>query len=1197
MRRLFALLGTAGVALVFVSSVVAEPAVASAAQASGNPISINTTVTATATGYDVHSGMAACSYIAGTAAMGTLGNLGFTGDYCEVGPRGAPGTYANLTLNFADGNGDRFSITGSGNGADPNAQPWTASSGGKGLAFVSAPQTLTAGQPSAAMRVARLDGAGRFAGITGSGTFALGNWSTPSTLTFPLTGTLTLQNATLPSAIRVNAGGGAYTDAGGSAWSADCCFSGGSVATTAAAISGTSDPTLYKDERWYNGPFTYTFSGLSSGSYGVTLKFAEISYLGPGKRQFNVAINGSPVLTNFDVAAQVGFNKALEKTFTATVGSNGQLTVTFSKGAADNPIISAIQLVPQAAVSNLAVSLSSDSPGGQFATSTSGPWPSTLSVTIPAGQTASGSFYYRDTKASEWLTNLTASAAGYSDGVQEANVNAATPLIHVNPGSVTVRTGASQPFTATADDQYGNPVDTSSATWSTTAPGTLFPLSGSGTTFTAGSSAGSGKVTATVGAVSGSATATVSGAASVVRVNAGGAAYTDTGGNAWSADCCNSGGNTFSTTAAISGTSDPTLYRSERWYTGPFTYTFSGLGSGSYNVTLKFAEIAANYGPGKRQFNVAINGTQVLTNLDVAAQVGFNTALDKTFPATVGSNGQLTVAFSKGALDSPIVSAIQVVPAGSASLSFLSAPQTLTAGQPSAAMQISASNPPASNLAVSLSSSSTSGQFATSSAGPWSSTLSVSIPAGQTTSGSFYYKDTWPYGPDITASATGCNGTSQQETVHAAALASITLSPGSAALTTGGNQQFSASGQDQYGNGVDTSSATWSTTAPGTVSPLSGSTSTFTAGSSAGSGKVTATIGAISGSATVTVSSASLSLPAAQTLTAGQPSAAMQVKAPQAQASNLAVSLSSNSSTGQFSASAAGPWSSTLTVTIPAGQTTSGNFYYKDTAAGSPSLSVTANGYGGATQQETVSPAALASITLSPNSATLTTGGNQWFSATGNDQYNNYVAISNATWSTTAPGTLSPLSGSGTTFTAGSSAGSGNVTATVGAISGSATATITAAAPTTALRVNAGGAAYTDTGGNAWSADCCNSGGNTYATTAAMSGTGDSTLYQSERWLAGSFTYTFTGLASGSYNVTLKFAEIAYLGPGKRQFNVTVNGSQVLTNFDVAAQVGLNKALDKTFTATVGSNGQLTVTFSKGAADNPIVSAIQVAPA
>jgi hypothetical protein len=129
-----------------------------------------------------------------------------------------------------------------------------------------------------------------------------------------------------PVTVRVNAGGPAYTDTGGNAWSADCCNSGGNIATTTAATSGTSDPTLYKDERWYTGSFTYTFTGLTGGTYKVTLKFAEIAYLGPGKRQFNVTINGTQVLTNFDVASLVGFNKALDKTFTATVASNGQLT-------------------------------------------------------------------------------------------------------------------------------------------------------------------------------------------------------------------------------------------------------------------------------------------------------------------------------------------------------------------------------------------------------------------------------------------------------------------------------------------------------------------------------------------------------------------------------------------------------------------------------------------------------------------------------------------------------------------------------------------------------------------------------------------------------------------------------------------------------------------------------------------------------
>src|SRR5438067_716157 len=73
----------------------------------------------------------------------------------------------------------------------------------------------------------------------------------------------------------------------------------------------------------------------------------------------------------------------------------------------------------------------------------------------------------------------------------------------------------------------------------------------------------------------------VAAGATVVRVNAGGSAYTDAQGNSWSADCCNSGGNVYSTTASIANTSDAPLYQSERWNSGSFAYTFTGLAAGS----------------------------------------------------------------------------------------------------------------------------------------------------------------------------------------------------------------------------------------------------------------------------------------------------------------------------------------------------------------------------------------------------------------------------------------------------------------------------------------------------------------------------------------------------------------------------------------------------------------------------------------
>jgi len=340
-----------------------------------------------------------------------------------------------------------------------------------------------------------------------------------------------------------------------------------------------------------------------------------------------------------------------------------------------------------------------------------------------------------------------------------------------------------------------------------------------------------------------------------VRVNAGGASYIDSQGNTWSSDCCNDGGMVYSNKYPISGTNDSILYQSQHWNRGPFTYTFGGLAAGTYQVTLKFAEIAG-LGPGKRQFNVAIQGARVLTNFDVAAQVGFNTALDKSFPATVDGSGQLTISFTQGAVNNPIVNAIEVLPAPSAtsSLSFTTAAQTLVAGQSSAAMQLGVSAAPSSSLSTVLSSDSPRGQFATSSSGPWSSTLAVTIPAGKTLSGNFYYKDDKAGTSTLTASADGYTSATQAETVNAAVLATITVSPSNATVMVGFTQSFTALGADQFGNPVGISNAAWTTSVPGgSLSPSTGFATTFTAGSSTGGGSMTASVGSVAGTATVTV--------------------------------------------------------------------------------------------------------------------------------------------------------------------------------------------------------------------------------------------------------------------------------------------------------------------------------------------------------
>jgi subtilase family serine protease len=192
-------------------------------------------------------------------------------------------------------------------------------------------------------------------------------------------------------------------------------------------------------------------------------------------------------------------------------------------------------------------------------------------------------------------------------------------------------------------------------------------------------------------------------------------------------------------------------------------------------------------------------------------------------------------------------------PPSQTSLSFTSGTQTLTAGQPSSAVQVSLSSTQANDVTVTLSSSSQQGQFATSTNGSWSSSLHLTITAGQTTSPSFYYQDTTAGSPTLTASASGITSAGQTETVQAATLATIAVSPNPATVTVGGSQTFTATGADQYGNTVDVSNAAWTTDAPGTVSPASGSSTVFTAGSTTGSGSVTATVGSTAGSASVTV--------------------------------------------------------------------------------------------------------------------------------------------------------------------------------------------------------------------------------------------------------------------------------------------------------------------------------------------------------
>ena len=126
-----------------------------------------------------------------------------------------------------------------------------------------------------------------------------------------------------------------------------------------------------------------------------------------------------------------------------------------------------------------------------------------------------------------------------------------------------------------------------------------------------------------------------------------------------------SGGTISSTVGAIDigGVSRPApqaVYQTERQGQS-FGYAVPSLTPGAaYTVRLHFAEIDGN-APGQRQFNVAINATGALTNVDIAATVGVNHALVAEVPATADSQGQIAVQYT-GIVGSATASGIEILP-------------------------------------------------------------------------------------------------------------------------------------------------------------------------------------------------------------------------------------------------------------------------------------------------------------------------------------------------------------------------------------------------------------------------------------------------------------------------------------------------------------------------------------------------------
>jgi subtilisin family serine protease len=149
-----------------------------------------------------------------------------------------------------------------------------------------------------------------------------------------------------------------------------------------SAVASPAPQSVYRTERFDYVGFTENIPSLTPGaSYTVRLDFSENYFTAPGQRTFGVAINGAPVLTNFDILAAAGGPfKAIARTFTATADASGKISIDFYNttpgNTPSNPAggakVDGIEITPAAlATTNPAFDLAMGRP--TFASSVEGP--------------------------------------------------------------------------------------------------------------------------------------------------------------------------------------------------------------------------------------------------------------------------------------------------------------------------------------------------------------------------------------------------------------------------------------------------------------------------------------------------------------------------------------------------------------------------------------------------------------------------------------------------------------------------------------------------------------------------------------------------------------------------------------------------------------------------------------------------------
>jgi hypothetical protein len=352
--------------------------------------------------------------------------------------------------------------------------------------------------------------------------------------------------------------------------------------------------------------FSYTIGGFAAGSSQlVRLHFAETFHTTAGSRVFNVSINGTQVLTNFDIFATAGGeNIANIQEFTENANASGQYVLVFTSDV-DKALISGIE-IDSSASCNM--------------------------PTAPSGLAA--------TATSSTQINLSWTASSSTCGV-----------------TYNVFRGTTSGFTAGSGNQIATGV--TSTTFSDTG------LSASTTYFylvegtnSGGTSAASNQASATTLTSSGSCTSLCIDSGSTTAVSPFVADEDFTGG------ATINHANTINT-SNVTNPAPAAVYQTARVAATAgagttFSYTIGGFTAGSmHTVRLHFCETFWT-AAGSRVFNVSINGTPVLTNFDIFATAGGqNIANIQQFTEAANASGDYVLTFTSDT-DKALISGIEI---------------------------------------------------------------------------------------------------------------------------------------------------------------------------------------------------------------------------------------------------------------------------------------------------------------------------------------------------------------------------------------------------------------------------------------------------------------------------------------------------------------------------------------------------------